>query len=121
MTGKTTLKRKRQYCLLRKAGKKTPNHVLRKEIVLNTGKTTILYFLCILYLLNKCARIEMTEYQCSCHINTKSYSLLTCGASTVTQAMQDFKHYVDSKFPDKEHSMFEQADGLIIDKVDVPA
>jgi hypothetical protein len=61
----------------------------------------------------------MTEYQCSCHINGKSYSLLTCGASTVTHAMQDFKHYIDVEFSDEEHSLFELADGLTIDKVEV--
>lgn len=57
----------------------------------------------------------MTEFQCSCHIEGESYSLLTCGAVTTTQAFEQFRDYIESELI----VPFDIADGLIIDRVEV--
>ena len=56
----------------------------------------------------------MTEFQCSCHIEGESYSLLTVGCVITSQALTQFRGYVES-----EGGEFELAEGLIIDKVEV--
>jgi len=56
----------------------------------------------------------MTEYQCSCHIDGKTYELLTCGATTTYDAISQFAEYVSSEGGD-----FTRVDGLSIDLIDV--
>lgn len=56
----------------------------------------------------------MTEFQCSCHIEGKTYNLLTVGCVLTSQALNQFRGYVES-----EGGEFELADGLIIDKLEV--
>ena len=56
----------------------------------------------------------MTEYMCSCHIEGKTYELLTCGAITTWDAMTQFAMYVDALAGD-----FTRVDGLSIDLIDV--
>ena len=56
----------------------------------------------------------MTEYMCSCHINGKTYELLTCGAITTHDTISQFGDYVKAEGGD-----FSRVDGLSIDLIEV--
>ena len=56
----------------------------------------------------------MTEYQCSCHINGKTYKLLTCGAITTFDAISQLSDAVVNDGGD-----FSRVDGLVIDLIEV--
>jgi|GEM_PF-6445074 len=56
----------------------------------------------------------MTEYNCSCHIDGVTYKLLTCGAITTQQAIQQLEDCVTDEGGD-----FARVDGLIIDLIDI--
>ena len=56
----------------------------------------------------------MTEYQCSCHVDGKTYEILTCGAITTQDAIAQFTMYVYSLGGD-----FTRVDGLSIDLIEV--
>ena len=56
----------------------------------------------------------MTEYNCSCHIDGKTYELLTCGAVTTHDAIEQLANSVAD-----EGGEFIRVDGLIIDLIEV--
>ncbi len=56
----------------------------------------------------------MTEYNCSCHIDGKTYEILTCGAITTYDAISQLGDYVIKSGGD-----FTRVDGLSIDLIDV--
>ena len=56
----------------------------------------------------------MTEYQCSCHVDGKTYEILTCGAITTHDAITQFAEYVEACKGD-----FTRVDGLSIDLIEV--
>ena len=56
----------------------------------------------------------MTEYNCSCHIDGKTYELLTCGATTTHDAISQLEEYVTAEGGD-----FTRVDGLSIDLIEV--
>ena len=56
----------------------------------------------------------MTEYQCSCHVDGKTYNLLTCAAITTHDAISQFSEYVTDEGGD-----FTRLDGLIMDLIEV--
>lgn len=55
-----------------------------------------------------------TEYNCSCHIDGKTYNLVTMNCPLLSQAQDQFEHYVLS-----EGGEWEFVDGLVMDKVEV--
>lgn len=55
-----------------------------------------------------------TEYYCSCHINGKTYELLTMNCPLLSQALKQFEDYVLS-----EGGEWEFIDALVMDKVEV--
>ena len=56
----------------------------------------------------------MTEYMCSCHVDGKTYDLLTCGAITTHDAISQFAEYVKVEGGD-----FTRVDGLAMDLIEV--
>jgi|TARA_R110000823_G_scaffold117584_1_gene241158 hypothetical protein len=56
----------------------------------------------------------MTEYNCTCHIDGKTYTLLTVGAITTQQAMLQFNDSVTDEGGD-----FTRVDGLTLDLIEV--
>ena len=55
----------------------------------------------------------MTEYKCSCHVNSKSYNFETMAAVTVWQALEQFSAYLVT-----EGASLARVDGLILDLID---
>lgn len=56
----------------------------------------------------------MTEYMCSCHIKNKSYSLETCAAVTISQAVAQFRGYVEANGGE-----WEMAEGVVFDRIEL--
>lgn len=55
-----------------------------------------------------------TEYKCSCHIDGKTYTLVTMNCPLLSQALKQFEDYVLS-----EGGEWEFIDGLVMDRVEV--
>jgi hypothetical protein len=56
----------------------------------------------------------VTEYNCSCHVNGRTYELLTCAAITTHDAISQLGDYVTAEGGD-----FTRVDGLVIDLIEV--
>ena len=56
----------------------------------------------------------MTEYNCSCHVDGKSYDFQTLGAVTIWQALEQFSDLLIS-----EGASLARVDGLTLDLIEI--